>query len=67
MSSPECGAKHHLELHHPSPVGPVQTFSQSIVHRAGFTWTVGNRRAHVHEAQSAAGEGLPAAGAAGDF
>lgn len=32
-----------------------------------FTWTVGNRRAHVHEAQSTAGQRFPAAGAAGDF
>lgn len=32
-----------------------------------FTWTVGNRRAHVHEAQSTAGQRFPAPGAAGDF
>lgn len=32
-----------------------------------FTWTVGNGRAHVHEAQSTAGQRFPAPGAAGDF
>lgn len=32
-----------------------------------ITWTVGNGRAHVHEAEGAAGQRLPAAGAAGDF
>lgn len=31
------------------------------------TWAVGHGRAHVHEAQGAAGERLPAAGAAGDL
>lgn len=32
-----------------------------------FTWAVGNGRPHVHEAEGAAGQRLPAAGAAGDF
>lgn len=39
----------------------------STVNTLGFTWTVGNRCAHVHEAQSTAWERFPAAGAAGDF
>lgn len=36
-------------------------------HTRSFTWAIGNRRAHVHEAEGAAGQRLPAAGAAGDF
>lgn len=39
----------------------------TITPRHRFTWAVGNGCPHVHEAQGAAGQRLPAAGAASDF
>lgn len=37
------------------------------LHTGQFTWAVGNRRAHVHEAEGTARQRFPAAGATGDF
>lgn len=39
----------------------------ATLHTGQFTWAVGNRRAHVHEAEGAARQRFPAAGATGDF